>query len=278
MKIYLPTTPSRRGMIGRTASVLTKKSPERFLLAPRVSKAGRGYKGRITVRHRGGGNKTKLRLVDFKRRKFNVPAAVAAMEYDPTRTAYLALLHYADGEKSYIIAPEGLKIGDTVMSGEKIDFKIGNAMKLKNIPVGTEVSLAELQPGRGAQIIRSAGSRAEVLAQDGSYTHLRFPSSEVRKVLSECLATIGQVSNAEHFNVKFGKAGRSRWVGRRPQVRGSAMNPVDHPHGGGEGRSPIGRPGPRTPWGKPALGLRTRKKNKRSHVFIVTRRKNKKKR
>lgn len=272
MKIYRPITSASRGTVGRTASVLTKKNPEKSLVLPRVSKAGRGYKGRITVRHRGGGNKTKIRLVDFGRSKFNVPARVAALEYDPTRTAYLALLHYADGEKGYILSPEELKVGAVVMSGEKTDLKIGNAMKLKNIPLGAEVSCVELQPGMGGQIIRSAGARAEVLAQEGKYTNLKLPSGEVRKVLGECLAMLGQVSNAEHSNIKFGKAGRKRWIGRRPSVRGSAMNPVDHPHGGGEGRAPIGLPGPKTPWGKPALGKKTRKRNKKSNFFIINRR------
>lgn len=275
MKIYRPITSASRGTVGRTASVLTKKRPEKSLILPRVSRAGRGYKGRITIRHRGGGNKNMIRLVDFKRQKFNIPAKVAAIEYDPTRTAYLALLYYNDGDKKYILAPEGLKVGAAVVAAEKTDLTIGNAMKLKNIPVGTEVSCVELQPGRGGQIIRSAGARAWVSAQEGGYTNLKLPSGETRKVLGECFAMLGQVSNAEHANIKLGKAGRKRWLGWRPSVRGSAMNPVDHPHGGGEGRSPIGLAGPKTPWGKTALGKKTRRKRKKSDFFIVSRRRNK---
>ena len=236
-------------------------------------KAGRNVQGRITVRHRGGGAKRKYRIIDFKRNKDDIPAKVAAIEYDPNRSANIALLHYADGEKRYIICPNGLKVGDTVVSGPNSDIKVGNALPLKNIPMGTVIHNIELQPGKGGQLVRSAGNSAQLMAKEGKYAQVRLPSGEVRQVRAECRATIGQVGNVDHENITIGKAGRKRHMGIRPTVRGSVMNPVDHPHGGGEGRAPIGRPSPVTPWGKPTLGYKTRKKNKESDKYIIKRRK-----
>lgn len=273
IKKYKPTSPGRRFMTVSTFEEITKKEPEKSLTISLNKKAGRNVYGRITVRHRGGGHKRLYRIIDFKRDKDGIPAKVASIEYDPNRTAYIALLHYADGEKRYIIAPYGLQVGDTVMSGENAEIKIGNALPLKNIPVGTIVHNIELVPGKGGQLVRAAGAAAQLIAKEGDYAQLRLPSSEVRMVRLECKATIGQVSNLDHENITLGKAGRSRWLGIRPTVRGSAMNPVDHPHGGGEGKAPIGRPSPVTPWGKPTLGYKTRKKNKLSDKYIVRRRK-----
>ncbi|MDI6601275.1 MAG: 50S ribosomal protein L2 [Thermoanaerobacteraceae bacterium] len=272
IKKYKPTSPGRRFMSVNTFSEITKTEPEKSLVVSLTNKAGRNVYGRITVRHRGGGHKRLYRIVDFKRNKFGVPARVAAIEYDPNRTAYIALLYYADGEKRYILAPEGLKVGDIVQSGEGADIKVGNALKLKNIPVGTVIHNIELVPGKGGQLVRAAGSSAQLLAKEGTYAQVRLPSSEVRLVRTECMATIGQVSNIDHENVTIGKAGRTRWMGIRPTVRGSVMNPIDHPHGGGEGKAPVGHPGPLTPWGKPALGYKTRKKHKTSDKLIVKRR------
>lgn len=252
---------------------ITKKEPEKSLVVSLNKKGGRNSQGRITVRHRGGGAKRKYRIIDFKRDKDGIPGKVAAIEYDPNRTARIALIHYADGEKRYIIAPNKLKVGDVIESGENADIKVGNALPLRNIPVGTTVHNIELSPGKGGQLARSAGSEAQLMAKEGKYAQLRLPSGEFRLVLQECRATIGQVGNVEHENLTLGKAGKSRHRGRRPHVRGSAMNPVDHPHGGGEGRAPIGMPSPLTPWGKPTLGYKTRPKNKKSDKYIVRRRK-----
>jgi len=268
VKIYKPKTPGQRHKTSYTFEEITKTDPERSLLLPLRKKAGRNSYGRITVRHRGGGEKRQIRIIDFKRDKFEIPASVAAIEYDPNRTARLALLHYADGEKRYIIAPVGLKVGDKIVSGKQADIRVGNNLPLGAIPVGTMIHSVELQPGKGAQMVRSAGTSAQLLAKEGAYAQVRLPSGEVRLVLQECTATIGQVGNVEHSNIKLGKAGRKRHMGRRPEVRGSAMSPRDHPHGGGEGRSPIGMPGPKTPWGKPALGYKTRQ-NKRTDKFIL---------
>jgi len=273
IKAYKPTSPGRRQMTVLTFEEVTKKQPEKSLLAPLKKKAGRNVYGRITVRHRGGGHKRRYRIIDFKRDKDGIPGKVAAIEYDPNRTAFIALIHYVDGEKRYIIAPHGLKVGDVIESGENVDIKVGNALPLKNIPVGTIVHNIELIPGKGGQLVRAAGAAAQLMAKEGDYVHIRMPSGEIRLINANCRATIGQVSNIDHENVKIGKAGRSRWLGRRPAVRGSAMNPVDHPHGGGEGKAPIGHPGPLTPWGKPALGYKTRKKGKASDKFIIKRRK-----
>lgn len=270
IKTYKPTSPGRRGMTGYTFEEITKATPEKSLLREKHSKAGRNAQGRVTVRHRGGGHKRQYRLIDFKRDKFDVPARVAAIEYDPNRTARIALLHYADGEKRYIIAPISLKVGDTVMSGPKAPLKDGNALPLSMIPVGTMIHNVELESGRGGQLARSAGTAAQLIGREDKYAQVRLPSGEVRKVREECLATMGQVGNVEHTNLKIGKAGRKRWMGWRPTVRGSAMDPKSHPHGGGEGRSPIGMAGPKTPWGKPALGLKTRR-NKRTDKFIIRR-------
>lgn len=275
MKFYKPTTPSRRKMTGTDFSVLTKKKPEKKLLKNLKRKAGRSSSGRITVRHKGGGTKRLYRMVDFGQEKIDIPAKVLALEYDPYRSAFIALLEYQDKEKRYILSPQGLKIGDEVVISEKAPVSLASRMKLKNIPTGTMVYNVEIEPGRGGKLIKSAGTSAQVLAQEERYTHLKMPSSEVRKVLSECFASIGEVSNPEHRFIRLGKAGRSRWKGIRPTVRGSAMVPVDHPHGGGEGRSPIGLPHPKTPWGKPALGVRTRKK-KWTDKLIIQRRKKKK--
>ena len=272
VKTYRPITPSRRNMTTADYSGLTKKDPEKALLAPLTKKGGRNSYGRITVRHRGGGSKRKYRIIDFKRTKDDIQAKVVALEYDPNRSAHIALLQYLDGEKRYIIAPNGLKVGDVVESGPKSDIKVGNCLPLENIPVGTVVHNIELRQGAGAQIVRSAGSSAQLMAKEGKYAQIRLPSGEVRMVRVACRATIGQVGNIENENLKIGKAGRTRWMGRRPKVRGVVMNPVDHPHGGGEGKSPIGKPGPVTPWGKPTLGYKTRKKKNPTSKYIVKRR------
>ncbi len=267
---YKPTSPGRRGMSVSTFEEITRSKPERALLRKQVSKAGRNNQGRITSRHRGGGVKQRYRLIDFKRNKFGVPAKVFSIEYDPNRSARIALLHYVDGEKRYIIAPNGLKVGDRVMSGPEAEIRVGNALPLKNIPTGTVIHNIELYIGKGGQIVRSAGAAAQLMAKEGDYAQVRLPSGEQRLVNINCMATIGQVGNLDHENISIGKAGRSRYLGRRPHVRGSVMNPVDHPHGGGEGRAPIGGQ-PQTPWGQPALGYRTRH-NKRTDKFIVRRR------
>ena len=272
IKVYKPTINSRRNMSVIDYSSLSKVAPEKSLLAPLNKKAGRNSYGRITVRHRGGGNRRKYRIIDFKRNKFDVEAIVKTIEYDPNRSAFIALIEYTDGEKAYILAPEGLKVGYKVVSGENADIKIGNALPLTHIPVGTFVHNIELYPGRGGQLARSAGNMAQLMARENGYALLRLPSNELRNVPETCMATIGQVSNPDHFNVKIGKAGRKRNMGWRPTVRGSVMNPNDHPHGGGEGKSPVGRPGPVTPWGKPALGYKTRKHKKQSDKLIVRRR------
>ncbi|MBN1180438.1 MAG: 50S ribosomal protein L2 [Anaerolineae bacterium] len=271
IKVYKPTSPGRRGMTGLTFDEVTTTEPERGLLAPMRKRGGRNAYGRVTVRHRGGGHKRLYRLIDFKRDKTGVPARVASIEYDPNRSARIALLVYADGEKRYIIAPLGLRVGDEVLSGSKADVRLGNALPLENMPLGTQVHNIELYPGRGGQMVRAAGTSAQVMAKEGKYVSLRLPSGEVRLFQKECMATIGQVGNVEHGNVKLGKAGRKRWMGRRPVVRGSAMSPRDHPHGGGEGRTPIGMPGPKTPWGQPTLGKKTRR-NKSTDKYIVRRR------
>ena len=272
IKNFKPTTPSRRNMSVIDYSGLSKVEPEKSLLAPLNKKSGRNSYGRITVRHRGGGNRRKYRLIDFKRQKFDAPGKVMTIEYDPNRSAHIALIQYEDGEKRYIIAPNGLKVGDTISAGKDADIKPGNALPLENIPVGTFIHNVELYPGKGAQLARSAGNMAQLMAKEGRLALLRLPSGELRNVPINCMATIGQVGNLDHENVKIGKAGRKRNMGIRPTVRGSVMNPNDHPHGGGEGKSPVGRPGPVTPWGKPALGYKTRKKHKSSDKFIVRRR------
>ena len=272
IKKYKPTSPARRQMTVSAFDEITKKSPEKSLLETLKSKAGRNSYGRITVRHRGGGVKRKYRIIDFKRKKIDVPATVIAIEYDPNRSANIALLQYEDGEKAYILAPIGLKVGHKVMAGPNADIKPGNAMQIKNIPVGTLIHNIELIPGRGGQLVRAAGNSAQLMAKEDKYSQVRLPSGEVRMISMECMATIGQVGNTEHENVSIGKAGRKRHMGVRPTVRGVVMNPCDHPHGGGEGKSPIGRPSPVTPWGKPALGYKTRQKNKKSDMFIVKRR------
>ncbi|MBE6866136.1 MAG: 50S ribosomal protein L2 [Oscillospiraceae bacterium] len=272
IKRFKPTTPSRRNMAVTDYSVLSKVAPERSLLEPMKTTAGRNNTGRITVRHHGGGNRTKYRVIDFKRNKLDVPATVLTLEYDPNRTAFIALIQYEDGEKSYIIAPDGLKVGYIVMNGPNADIKPGNALPLSAIPVGTVIHNIELYPGKGGQLVRSAGNFAQLIAKEGKYGLVRLPSGELRNVPLNCYATVGQVSNVDHDNVKIGKAGKKRHMGWRPTVRGSVMNPVDHPHGGGEGKSPVGRPGPVTPWGKPALGYKTRNKHKASDKLIVRRR------
>ncbi|NLY48305.1 MAG: 50S ribosomal protein L2 [Clostridiales bacterium] len=272
IKTYRPYTPSRRHMTGSDFTEITAVKPEKSLVVSLNKKAGRNNQGKITVRHRGGGSRRKYRIIDFKRRKDNIPAKVASIEYDPNRTANIALLHYADGEKAYIIAPLGLKVGATVMSGDNAEIKVGNCLPLANIPVGTEIHNVELHPGKGGQLVRSAGNAAQLMAKEGKYATLRLPSGEMRMVPLDCRATIGQVGNLEHKLITIGKAGRKRHMGYRPTVRGSAMNPCDHPHGGGEGKAGIGRPGPSTPWGKPALGLKTRKPDKKSNKLIVRRR------
>jgi large subunit ribosomal protein L2 len=268
VKVYKPKTPGTRHKTSYTFEEITKTKPERSLIVPLKKNSGRNMYGRITVRHRGGAHKRQIRLVDFERDKFEIPATVAAIEYDPNRTARLALLHYADGEKRYIVAPLGLMVGDQVISGEVADIRPGNSMPLANIPVGTTIHNIELLPGKGGQMVRSAGTSAQLLAKEGKYAHVRLPSGEVRLVLQTCRASIGQVGNVDHANVKLGKAGRKRHMGWRPAVRGSAMSPRDHPHGGGEGRTPIGMPGPKSPWGKPTLGKKTRH-NKRTDKYIV---------
>jgi large subunit ribosomal protein L2 len=271
IKQFKPTSPGRRGMSGFTFDEITKKKPEKSLLATRKKMAGRNQQGRITVRHRGGGPKRRIRIVDFKRDKMGVPGKVASIEYDPGRTARIALVSYRDGEKRYIVAPVGLKVGDMIQSGPDAEVKTGNTLPLQNMPNGTVIHNIELTPGRGGQIVRSAGGSAQLMAKEGEYTLLRLPSGEMRRVLSRCMATVGQVGNVENSLIKLGKAGRTRHRRRRPQVRGSVMNPVDHPHGGGEGKAPIGLPGPKSPWGKPTLGKRTRVK-KPSDKFIARRR------
>jgi len=268
VKIYKPKTPGQRHRTSYTFEEITKDRPERSLIVSGKKTAGRNSLGRVTVRHRGGGSKRQLRMVDFLRDKSGIPAKVSAIEYDPNRTARLALLVYADGEKRYILAPLGVKVGDTLVSGPQAEIKPGNNLPLANIPIGTTIHAIELQPGKGAQIGRSAGSSAQLLAKEGKYAHVRMPSGEVRLVLQECSASIGQVGNVDHSNVKLGKAGRARHMGLRPEVRGTAMSPRDHPHGGGEGRSSIGMPGPKTPWGNPTLGYKTRT-NKRTDQMVI---------
>ena len=275
IKTYKPTTPSRRQMTVIDYSELSKVAPEKSLLEPMKKTSGRNSYGRITVRHHGGGNRRKYRVIDFKRNKADMPATVLTIEYDPNRSAFIALVQYEDGEKRYIVAPHGLKVGDVIESGVNADIKPGNALPLANIPVGTFIHNVELYPGKGAQLARAAGIMAQLMAKEGKYALVRLPSGELRNVPVECMATIGQVSNLQHENVNIGKAGRKRHMGGRPTVRGSVMNPCDHPHGGGEGKSPIGRPGPVTPWGKPALGYKTRKKKNLSNKFIVKRRNDK---
>ena len=271
VKKYKPTTPGQRGMTGYTFEEITKASPERSLLMPLRKSGGRNLYGRVTVRHRGGGNRRRIRIVDFKRDKHDIPARVAAIEYDPNRTARLALLYYVDGEKRYIVAPLDLKVGDTIMAGASAEIRPGNSLPIANIPVGTLVHNIELKVGRGGQLVRAAGGAAQLLAKEGDFAQVRMPSGEVRLVRQECYATIGQVGNLDHSNVKLGKAGRKRHLGVRPTVRGSAMSPRDHPHGGGEGRQPIGMPGPKSPWGKPTLGYKTRR-NKKTDQYILRRR------
>ncbi|MCI1268450.1 MAG: 50S ribosomal protein L2 [Ruminococcus sp.] len=272
IKSYKPTTPSRRKMTVTDYTQLSKVDPEKSLLEPVKKNAGRNSYGRITVRHRGGGNRKKYRVIDFKRDKDNMTATVQTLEYDPNRSAFIALVQYEDGEKRYIIAPNDLKVGDKIQSGAEADIKPGNALLLSDIPVGTFIHNIELYPGKGAQLVRSAGNTAQLMGKEGSYVLVRLPSGEMRKIPSNCKASIGQVSNIDHENVNFGKAGRVRNMGWRPTVRGSVMNPCDHPHGGGEGKAPVGRPGPVTPWGKPALGYKTRKTHNRTDKFIVKRR------
>ncbi len=270
VKVYRPTSPGRRDMSVSTFEEITASVPERSLLRS-LTKSGGRSRGRIAVRHRGGGHKRKYRVIDFRRDKVGIPARVATIEYDPNRSARIALLVYADGEKRYIVAPLGLRVGSTVMSGAGSEIRVGNNLPVASLPLGTVVHNIELQPGRGGQLVRAAGTSAQLLAKEGDYAHIRLPSGEVRLVRLECSATIGQVGNEDHANVRLGKAGRKRWLGRRPEVRGSAMNPADHPHGGGEGRSPIGRAVPRSPWGQPALGYRTRRQ-KRTDKYILRRR------
>lgn len=272
IKKYNPTSPARRHMTGSTFEEITVKSPEKSLLVSLKKNAGRNVHGHITVRHQGGGAKRKYRIIDFKRDKDSVPAKVASIEYDPNRSANIALLHYADGEKRYILAPQGIKTGDTVISGQGADIKPGNALILKDIPLGSLIHNIELDAGKGGKLVRSAGAYAQLMAKEGDFAHVRLTSGEVRLIRLLCKATIGQIGNIDHENISIGKAGRKRHMGIRPTVRGSVMNPVDHPHGGGEGRAPIGRPGPVTPWGKPTLGYRTRPKKKYSDKYIVKRR------
>lgn len=268
VKTYKPTTPGRRGSSGHSFEEITKSKPERSLLAKKVGKGGRNFRGKVTVRHRGGGHPQRTRIVDFRRDKHAIPAKVAGIEYDPGRTAYLALLHYADGEKRYIIAPLGLKVGTTIVSGPNADIAVGNAMPLANIPTGTLVHNIEIKEGKGGQMVRSAGGYAQLNAKEGEFAQLRMPSGEIRLIRQTCYATIGQIGNVDHGNVKLGKAGRKRHMGIRPTVRGSAMTPRDHPHGGGEGRQPVGMPGPKSPWGKPTLGKKTRR-NKATEKYIL---------
>ncbi|MCD4753696.1 MAG: 50S ribosomal protein L2 [Anaerolineaceae bacterium] len=271
VKVYKPTSPGRRDMTGHSFEEITKSKPERSLTIRRKKFSGRNMYGRITVRHQGGGHSRRIRIIDFKRKKYGIPATVAAIEYDPNRTARLALLHYHDGEKRYIIAPLGLKVGEVIVSGPDAEIRVGNALPIANIPVGTMIHNIEIKEGRGAQMVRSAGAAAQLLAKEGDYAQIRLPSGEIRLIRAKCYATIGQVGNLDNSNVKLGKAGRKRHMGIRPAVRGSAMNPNDHPHGGGEGRQPIGLPGPKTPWGKPTLGYKTRR-NKSTNKYIVRRR------
>lgn len=271
VKKYKPVTPGQRGMTGSTFEEITKTTPEKSLIRALHKKAGRNMYGRITVRHRGGGHKRYYRIVDFKRNKIDIPARVAAIEYDPNRSARLALLFYADGEKRYIVAPLDLRVNDTIISGPRAEVRIGNSLPISNIPVGTMIHNIEMQPGRGGQMVRAAGTAAQLLAKEGDYAQIRLPSGEVRLIRQECYATIGQVGNLDHGNIKLGKAGRKRHLGIRPTVRGSAMSPRDHPHGGGEGRQPIGMPSPKSPWGKPTLGKKTRR-NKKTEQYIVKRR------
>ena len=268
VKKYKPTSPGRQGMTGHTFEEVTRGKPERSLLVPKQRRGGRNNQGRITVRHRGGGQRRHLRKVDYKRDKHGIPARVAAIEYDPNRSARLALLHYVDGEKRYILAPLGLKVGDTVLSGSEADIRPGNSLPLANIPLGTQVHNIELYQGRGGQLVRSAGTSAQLLGKEGAYAAIRLPSGEVRRIRQACYATVGEVGNPDHSNIKLGKAGRKRHLGFRPAVRGSAMSPRDHPHGGGEGRQPIGMPSPKSPWGKPTLGKKTRR-NKRTTKYII---------
>ncbi len=271
IKKYKPTSPGRRGMTGSTFEEITRAKPHRPLVRGMRKRAGRNNYGRVTVRHRGGGHRRRYRVIDFKRDKVGIPAKVESIEYDPNRSARIALLLYADGERRYIIAPLGLRVGDSVMSGPEAELRTGNALPIRNIPVGSQIHNIELEPGRGGQLARSAGVSAQLLAKEGKYAQVRLPSGEVRRIHQDCMATLGQVGNTDHGNIKLGKAGRKRWMGWRPTVRGSAMDPASHPHGGGEGRSPIGMPGPKTPWGKPAMGVKTRR-NKRTDRFIVRRR------
>ncbi len=273
IKKYKPTSNGRRGMTVSDFSEITTDKPEKSLLAPLIRKAGRNNQGKITVRHQGGGHKRQYRIIDFKRDKDGIPGRVASIEYDPNRSANIALINYVDGEKRYIIAPKNLKVGMEIISGPDADIKVGNALPLENIPMGTFVHNIELKPGKGGQLVRAAGTSAQVLGKEGKYVLVRLASGEVRMILGKCRATIGEVGNEQHELINIGKAGRARWLGRRPTVRGSVMNPVDHPHGGGEGKAPIGLPTPKTPWGKPTLGYKTRKKNKPSDKFIVHRRK-----
>jgi large subunit ribosomal protein L2 len=274
IKSYKPTSPGRRGMSVSTFEEITKTEPEKSLLAPLRKKAGRNVRGKITVRHRGGGHKRRYRLVDFKRDKFGIPARVTSIEYDPNRSARIALLTYADGEKRYIIAPLGLMVGSVLMAGPEAEIRVGNALPLASIPVGAVIHNIELQQGRGGQLVRSAGTSAQLVAKEGKYAHVRLPSGEVRLIHQQCMATMGQVGNTDHGNISLGKAGRKRHRGWRPAVRGSAMSPRDHPHGGGEGKSPIGMPSPKSPWGKPTLGKKTRR-NKATDKWIVRRRRKK---
>lgn len=271
VKKYKPTTPGQRGMTSYTFEEITRSEPERSLIAPLRRHGGRNVHGRVTVRHRGGGHRRQMRILDFRRDKHGIPAVVAAIEYDPNRTARLALLHYADGEKRYILAPVDLKVGDALMSGPDSEIRAGNSLPIANIPVGTLIHNIELKSGRGGQIVRTAGGSAQLLSKEGDFAHVRLPSGEVRLVGQRCYATVGTIGNVDHSNVKLGKAGRKRHKGIRPIVRGSAMSPRDHPHGGGEGRQPIGLPGPKSPWGKPTLGYKTRR-NKKSDQYIVRRR------
>ena len=271
IRVYKPTSAARRFMSVLTYEEITKKAPEKSLIEYLKKNAGRNNQGKITVRHQGGGNKIKYRIIDFKREKRDIPAKVAAIEYDPNRSAFIALLNYADGEKRYILAPPGLNVGDTVVAGNEADIKPGNALPIENIPVGTLIHNVEVKPGRGGQLVRSAGAYAQLMAKEGDYAQVRMPSGEVRKVPMNAYATIGTVGNIDHANVRIGKAGRTRHMGIRPTVRGVVMNPCDHPHGGGEGKSPVGMPAPVTPWGKPALGLKTRKHKKYSNRLIVKR-------
>ena len=271
IKVYKPTSPGRRDMTASTFEEITRTRPEKSLIRPLKRHAGRNSRGKITVRHRGGGHKRRYRVIDFKRDKFGVPGRVDSIEYDPNRSARIALVVYADGEKRYIVAPVGLMVGDMIMSGPDAEIRVGNALPISNIPVGSTIHNIELHVGKGGQMARAAGTSAQLLAKEGRYAHVRLPSGEVRLVSVQCMATLGQVGNTDHGNIKLGKAGRKRWLGFRPSVRGTAMDPASHPHGGGEGRSPIGMPGPKSPWGKPTLGYKTRR-NKATDKWIVRRR------